>query len=209
MHFSWLWRRGWLCCAQQLKSCSHIYVAVRQENKIDYSVRDKHPLYAVPLLTPFPCTFAVRQENKIDYSARDKNPLDAVHFFDSLDASEKRKLRPDQISSMVVASYQVGAGCCVYRRGSGLEWMSCIPLHHRFLHWHALQTSTCPLTSNSTSSALSTAHPLPATTHYSQHPAQSLLDSIRLLPSIAAGEAPARLLPQLLPQARAGGARGL
>lgn len=47
------------------------------------------------------------QENKIDYSARDKNPLDAVHFFDSLDASQKRKLRPDQISSMVVASYQV------------------------------------------------------------------------------------------------------
>lgn len=51
------------------------------------------------------------QENKIDYNARDKNPLDAVHFFDSLDASEKRKLRPDQISSMVVASYQVSGGC--------------------------------------------------------------------------------------------------
>lgn len=48
----------------------------------------------------------ILQENKIDYSKRDKNPLDSVHFFDHLGATEKRKLRPDQISSMVVASYQ-------------------------------------------------------------------------------------------------------
>lgn len=61
---------------------------------------------AAPATLIMPAT-QLTQENKIDYSARDKNPLDAVHFFDSLDASQKRKLRPDQISSMVVASYQV------------------------------------------------------------------------------------------------------
>ena len=32
----------------------------------------------------------------------------SVHFFDHLGSQERRKLRPDQISSMVVASFQVG-----------------------------------------------------------------------------------------------------
>ena len=50
------------------------------------------------------------QENKIDYSARDQNPLDTVHFFDSLESREKRRLKPEIASSMVLACHQVGAG---------------------------------------------------------------------------------------------------
>jgi hypothetical protein len=81
------------------------------------------------------------QENKIDYSARDKNPLDAVHFFDSLQATEKRKLRPDQISSMVVASYQVGPGWEGRRpRGRGEVW--CMPLPRSSL-WAVGSAALC------------------------------------------------------------------
>ena len=60
------------------------------------------PLSLPPLPVPLPS-----QENKIDYSAKEKNPLDAVHFFDRLDSTHKRKLRPEQISSFVVAYHQV------------------------------------------------------------------------------------------------------
>jgi HD superfamily phosphohydrolase len=45
-------------------------------------------------------------ENKIDYSMSNKNPLDNVHFYDYIGDPNKRKLRPDQISSMVVAAFQ-------------------------------------------------------------------------------------------------------
>jgi HD superfamily phosphohydrolase len=45
-------------------------------------------------------------ENKIDYSMSNKNPLDNVHFYDYIGDPNKRKLRPDQISSMVVVAFQ-------------------------------------------------------------------------------------------------------
>ncbi|PRW20466.1 lysine--tRNA ligase isoform X2 isoform A [Chlorella sorokiniana] len=74
----------------------------------------------------------ILQENKIDYNARDKNPLDAVHFFDSLDASQKRKLRPDQISSMVVASYQE-KHLRIYSRNSSPQHVRAV--HEAFESW--------------------------------------------------------------------------
>jgi deoxynucleoside triphosphate triphosphohydrolase SAMHD1 len=48
------------------------------------------------------------QENRIDYSMQDRNPLERVHFYDVLESREKRKLKPADISSMVVASFEVG-----------------------------------------------------------------------------------------------------
>ena len=79
------------------------------------AAQDARPLRSPALLQP-PSSHrshcmhraAVAQENRIDYSKQRENPLDSVRFFDSLDARASRKLRPDQISSMVVASFQVG-----------------------------------------------------------------------------------------------------
>ncbi|KAG7671643.1 putative Deoxynucleoside triphosphate triphosphohydrolase SAMHD1-like protein [Nannochloris sp. 'desiccata'] len=45
-------------------------------------------------------------EHKIDYSMSNKNPLDNVHFYDYIGDPNKRKLRTDQISSMVVSAFQ-------------------------------------------------------------------------------------------------------
>lgn len=45
-------------------------------------------------------------ENKIDYSMKNKNPLDSVNFYDSLWDNRKRKLQQEQISQMVVQSFE-------------------------------------------------------------------------------------------------------
>ena len=66
---------------------------------------DEQPVGAVPSL----------QANHIDHGQDERNPLDSVHFFDSLDTPVMRKLHPAQISSMMVASFQVG--------GPGLGWV--------------------------------------------------------------------------------------
>eukprot|EP00887_Chlorella_sp_A99_P000318 scaffold13.g318.t1 len=70
--------------------------------------------------------------NKIDHGQGQRNPLDSVHFFDSLEGSEKRKLRPDQISSMVVASFQEKS-LRVYSRNSSPE--VCAAVHAAFDAW--------------------------------------------------------------------------
>jgi len=45
-------------------------------------------------------------ENKIDYSMSNKNPLDNVHFYDYIGDSDKRKLKADQITTMVIPTFQ-------------------------------------------------------------------------------------------------------
>ena len=45
-------------------------------------------------------------EHKIDYSMRNTNPLDKVHFYDVLGSDEKKSLRPDQISAMMVSNFE-------------------------------------------------------------------------------------------------------
>ncbi|KDD74334.1 hypothetical protein H632_c1392p0, partial [Helicosporidium sp. ATCC 50920] len=48
----------------------------------------------------------ILHDNKISFSMRDSNPLDRVHFFDDLESTEKRALRPHQITSMLAANFQ-------------------------------------------------------------------------------------------------------
>ncbi|EFN52480.1 hypothetical protein CHLNCDRAFT_26697, partial [Chlorella variabilis] len=74
----------------------------------------------------------ILQENKIDYSAKEKNPLDAVHFFDRLDSTHKRKLRPEQISSFVVAYHQEKS-LRVYSRNSSPQHVRAV--HEAFESW--------------------------------------------------------------------------
>lgn len=100
-----------------------------QENKIDYSKARENPLDrcgqagsysrwtgcaggARPALARAP----PRHPHPPHHPPTWVRPLPtrSVRFFDSLDATESRKLRPDQISSMVVASYQVGGWALLY-----------------------------------------------------------------------------------------------
>lgn len=85
------------------------------------------------------------QENKIDYSMKNRNPLDNVHFFDYLESMEKRKLRPDQISSMVVAAFEEKR-LRVYSRNPDPTYVTAV--HEAFENWvkfrfgNAVKTST-------------------------------------------------------------------
>lgn len=72
------------------------------------------------------------RDNKINFAMKDRNPLDQVHFFDSLDAIEKRKLRPEQISSMVVAAYEERQ-LRVYTRNSDPHHVAAV--HEAFERW--------------------------------------------------------------------------
>lgn len=72
------------------------------------------------------------QENKIDYSMSNRNPLDHVHFFDYLESKEKRKLRPDQISSMVVAAFEEKR-LRVYSRNPDPAYVAAV--HQAFESW--------------------------------------------------------------------------
>lgn len=74
------------------------------------------------------------QENKIDYAMRERNPLDSVSFFDGLDSVQKRKLRPDQVPSMVVATFQEKCLRC-YSRNSDPRYVAA--LHEAFAAWVA------------------------------------------------------------------------
>jgi hypothetical protein len=75
------------------------------------------------------------QEVKIDHSMARSNPLDHVSFFDDLSSTSARKLKPEQISSMVPPCFQVGAASppvalrAVVRceRGESCSWeFSCV-----------------------------------------------------------------------------------
>ena len=72
------------------------------------------------------------QENKIDYSMASQNPLDSVHFYDYIGDTNKRKLRPDQISSMVVSAFQEKR-IRVYSRNSDPRVVAA--LHAAFERW--------------------------------------------------------------------------
>ncbi|KFM24211.1 Deoxynucleoside triphosphate triphosphohydrolase SAMHD1-like protein [Auxenochlorella protothecoides] len=62
----------------------------------------------------------VVQENRINFSMRNLNPLDSVHFFDSLESTQKRVLRTNQISSMVAPVFQENT-LRVYSKNSAPE----------------------------------------------------------------------------------------
>lgn len=72
------------------------------------------------------------QENKIDYSMRDRNPLDQVHFYDYIESNEKRKLRPEQISAMVVQNFEEKR-LRIYSRNSDMKYVNA--LHEAFEEW--------------------------------------------------------------------------
>lgn len=72
------------------------------------------------------------QENKINYSMKDDNPLDHVHFYDYIESNEKRKLRPEQISSMMVHSFEEKR-LRVYSRNSDYKHVDA--LHEAFEVW--------------------------------------------------------------------------
>ncbi len=72
------------------------------------------------------------QENKINYSMKDDNPLDHVHFYDYIESNEKRKLRPEQISSMMVHSFEEKR-LRVYSRNSDYKHVNA--LHEAFEVW--------------------------------------------------------------------------
>lgn len=72
------------------------------------------------------------QENKINYSMKNDNPLDHVHFYDYIESNEKRKLRPEQISSMMVHSFEEKR-LRVYSRNSDYKHVNA--LHEAFEVW--------------------------------------------------------------------------
>lgn len=72
------------------------------------------------------------QENKINYSMKDRNPLDHVHFYDYIESNEKRKLRPEQISSMVVQNFEEKR-LRVYSRNPDYKYVNA--LHEAFEEW--------------------------------------------------------------------------
>lgn len=52
----------------------------------------------------------------IGMTAGRQNPMDRVHFYDHADSSDKRHLRPDQVSDMLPAAFEVGlamSGTCL------------------------------------------------------------------------------------------------
>jgi len=63
------------------------------------------------------------QENKINYSMKDDNPLDHVHFYDYLESNEKRKLRPEQMSSMMMHDFEEKR-LRVYSRNADVRYAS-------------------------------------------------------------------------------------
>jgi HD superfamily phosphohydrolase len=74
----------------------------------------------------------ILQENKIDFSMRNRNPLDSVSFYDDLESAGKRSLRADQISSMVVASFEDMRLRC-YSRNADPRYVAAV--HRAFESW--------------------------------------------------------------------------
>jgi HD superfamily phosphohydrolase len=72
------------------------------------------------------------QENKINYSMKDDNPLDHVHFYDYLESNEKRKLRPEQMSSMMMHDFEEKR-LRVYSRNSDVRYVHAV--HEAFEGW--------------------------------------------------------------------------
>lgn len=72
------------------------------------------------------------QENKINYSMRNLNPLDNVHFYDYIGSTEKRTLKPDQISSMVASSFEEKR-LRVYSRDPDPRYIAAV--HEAFESW--------------------------------------------------------------------------
>lgn len=72
------------------------------------------------------------RDNKINFAMKNRNPLDQVSFFDSLGSTSKRKLKPEQISSMVVAAYEERQ-LRVYTRNSDPKNISAV--HKAFESW--------------------------------------------------------------------------
>lgn len=72
------------------------------------------------------------QENKINYSMKDSNPLDHVHFYDYIESNEKRKLRPEQISSMMVHNFEEKR-IRLYSRNPDVTYVNA--LHEAFEDW--------------------------------------------------------------------------
>lgn len=72
------------------------------------------------------------QENKINYSMKDRNPLDNVHFYDYIGSTEKRTLKPDQISSMVAASFEEKR-VRIYSRVAEPRYIAAV--HEAFENW--------------------------------------------------------------------------
>jgi len=71
-------------------------------------------------------------ENKINYSMRNRNPLDNVHFYDYIGSTEKRTLKPEQISSMVAASFEEKR-LRVYSRDPDPRYIAAV--HEAFESW--------------------------------------------------------------------------
>ena len=71
-------------------------------------------------------------ENKIDYSMRNKNPLDSVSFYEYIGDTNKRKLRPDHVSAMVVSTFE-DKRIRVYSRNADPKVITA--LHEAFEAW--------------------------------------------------------------------------
>ena len=72
------------------------------------------------------------QENKINYSMKDDNPLDHVHFYDYIESNEKRKLRPEQMSSMMMHDFEEKR-LRVYSRNADPRYVHAV--HEAFEQW--------------------------------------------------------------------------
>ncbi len=72
------------------------------------------------------------QENKIDFSMKNDNPLDHVHFYDFIESNEKRKLRPEQMSSMMMHDFEEKR-LRVYSRNADVRHVHAV--HEAFEAW--------------------------------------------------------------------------